>query len=142
MRHGWTVRCHGDAHGALALAVTVLSLGLGCKGPRESAPPGPPVKTYRVRGVVRQVADAESPRKLWIQHEAIPDFVGLDGTSQDMRAMTMQFLLDDTIDGSTIPVGATVAFDLRVDWGASEPALITAIEILPAETPLSLKPPD
>ena len=94
---------------------------------------------YQVRGLVRQVKPQSiGSTQLSIHHEAIPDFVGIRGDVEGMKSMTMPFTVAESVDLEGIGPGTKLQFRLTVDWTAPEPALITAIEVLPAETPLQL----
>ena len=125
---------------ALALAWALL-LGWGCS-PDDGAH-SQDVATYSMRGlVIRPVEESAQGRVLWLRHEPVPDFVGIDGTVEGMEAMTMPFHLDDSIETSTWKAGARVAFDLTVDWSASVPGKITALQALPSETRLSFESTD
>lgn len=134
----------GPGRGLLLAALTMLAgLCSACSDRGERTESSPPTATYRVRGVVRQVsAPSASPARLWIHHEAIPDFVGFDGKVETMQVMTMPFAVAETVELSGIEVGARIAFDLRVDWSAPQPGLVTAIELLPPDAELSLQPGD
>ncbi len=96
-------------------------------------------RSYRVRGIVRSLPAPETGAgDLRIQHEAIPDLVGPSGEIEGMAAMTMPFPLADDLDLTGLAAGDAVEFDLRVDWEASRPVLVTAIEKLREGTELAL----
>jgi len=118
-----------------------LSSMVACSGPGEGEPAE--VRRYQVRGqVVRPVDTSAAERSLWITHEAIPDFVGIDGEVEGMHSMTMPFALDPSLETSGLAKGTKVRFELTVDWAAAQAGTITAIEILPAETTLSFESSD
>ena len=122
------------------LGMLVMALQIGC----ADAPADveyPPAQTYEVRGVVRQIRTLPDERfELSIHHEAIPEFVTIQGEVQPMEAMTMPFLTADSLDLEGLAAGSIVRFALEVDWSATEPALITVIERLPDDTELAFSP--
>lgn len=123
------------------LAALVLAT-LACYG-TGSEPAAPPSASYRVRGVVRQVEHRPGGlTRLLIHHEAIPEFVNIHGEVEAMQAMTMPFAVDDGVSLKSIAVGSKIRFELMVDWSVAEPAWITALELLPAETILSFETTD
>lgn len=73
-----------------------------------------------------------------VHHEEMPDFVGIRGEVEGMKSMTMPFTVAESVDLEGIEPGTKILFRLTVDWSASEPALITAIETLPPDTALQL----
>jgi Cu/Ag efflux protein CusF len=123
-----------------ALVALLLAVPIGCGQPPDASAPTPPASAYQLRGVVRRIsAPAAARTEIWIHHEAVPDFTGIDGEVTTMAVMTMPFLVAESVDISGIAPGTKLAFELTVDWQAPEPAQITAVEILPAETELSFE---
>lgn len=123
------------------LALVGISLaGMGCGQPKDSADESPAPRSYQLRGTVRQISDADTAQaQVWIHHEAVPDFVGIDGKVQPMKAMTMPFSVSDPSEISSLTPGTKVAFELTVDWSADVPGLITAIDTLPEDTVLAFE---
>ncbi len=112
-------------------------------GPGEPPPgDGPGAvggRTYQVRGILQSLPDPETGAgELRIRHEAITDLVGAGGEVEIMAAMTMSFPVAAEVDLTGLAAGEPVRFDLRVDWEATRPVAVTAIEKLPAETELAL----
>lgn len=100
----------------------------------------PPPAAYEVRGLVRQVKEQSIGRtQLSIHHEAMPEFVGIQGEVEGMKSMTMPFTVAETVDLEGVAPGTKVLFQLTVDWSAPEPALITGIEVLPEDFELQLE---
>ena len=125
----------------LIVSACALSSILACSASQHGEPKE--VHRYEVRGrIVRPIDTSAARRSLWLTHEAIPDFVGINGEVEGMHSMTMSFLLDDAVDTSGLVEGAKVQFELSVDWSAPEAGKITAIEILPPETELSFESSD
>jgi Cu/Ag efflux protein CusF len=93
-------------------------------------------RTYTLRGAVRGTEG-----ELTLQHEAIPDFVGPGGEVEPMHAMTMSFPVAPDLDLGGLTPGDPVEIRLRVDWSASPPTLVTAVEALPEGTELDLAGP-
>lgn len=126
---------------ALLATLTVALVPLvGC-GPTadETGDAGPTVYTYSVRGIIQSLPDPETGAgRLRIRHEAIPDLVGQSGEVEGMAAMTMPFPVAEETDLASLAVGDVVRFELRVDWQAGRPVVVTSIEKLPAETELTL----
>ncbi|HWN45449.1 MAG TPA: copper-binding protein [Thermoanaerobaculia bacterium] len=118
--------------------LAVLSLA-GCSGRKESG------RTYTVRGQVTQLPDPGNPGTgLYLNHEAIDDFVSRDGETVGMDPMTMSFLVDEEVSLEGIAVGDVVEFKLHVDWGADTEVEIVEIRELPSGTKLvyrAAKPP-
>ena len=110
--------------------LAVLSLA-GCSGGKEEG------RTYTVRGQVTQLPDPGNPGTgLYLNHEAIDDFVSRDGEMVGMDPMTMSFLVDEEASLEGIGVGDVVEIKLQVDWGAETEAEIVEIRELPPGTKL------
>ncbi len=100
----------------------------------ETRMDGPPTTVHITRGVIVSLPNGSTP--LSIRHEAIDDFVGIDGTVVGMDAMTMDFPLavDELIDG--FKAGDKVRVTLEVWWGSKKGYFATALERLDPETEL------
>jgi hypothetical protein len=110
--------------------LAVLSLA-GCSGGKESG------RTYTVRGQVTQLPDPGNPGTgLYLNHEAVDDFVSRDGEMVGMDPMTMSFPVDEEVPLEGIGVGDVVEFKLHVDWGAETEVEIVGIRELPPGTKL------
>jgi hypothetical protein len=113
--------------------LVVLSLA-GCiegEGGKESG------RTYTVRGQVTQLPDPNNPGTgLYLNHEAIDDFVGRDGEVVGMDPMAMPFQVDEEVSLEGIGVGDVVEFKLHVDWGAQPEVEIVGLRELPPGTKL------
>ncbi|HVG08998.1 MAG TPA: copper-binding protein [Thermoanaerobaculia bacterium] len=110
--------------------LAVLSLA-GCSGGKESG------RTYTVRGQVTQLPDPGNPGTgLYLNHEAVDDFVSRDGEMVGMDPMTMSFPVDEKVPLEGIGVGDVVEFKLHVDWGAETEVEIVGIRELPPGTKL------
>lgn len=123
--------------GAIAAATLLCcsALWMACGGTPETEIQNPAPMTYEMRGVVRQVRNlGEGGTQISVQHEAIPDFVGINGDRIGMKSMTMPFAVADSVDVSSLEPGAKVKFELSVDWNRREPGLVTALMPLPADT--------
>jgi len=118
--------------------LAVLSLA-GCSGGKESG------RTYTVRGQVTQLPDPGNPGTgLYLNHEAVDDFVSRDGEMVGMDPMTMSFPVDEKVPLEGIGVGDVVELKLHVDWGAETEVEIVGIRELPPGTKLvyrAAKPP-
>ncbi|HEX5714921.1 MAG TPA: copper-binding protein [Thermoanaerobaculia bacterium] len=113
--------------------LAVLSLA-GCSEEKDSG------RTYTVRGQVTQLPDPDNPGTgLFLNHEAVDDFVSRDGEVVGMDPMTMSFLVDEEVPLEGIGVGDVVEVKLHVDWGGeTTPGVAEIVEIreLPPGTKL------
>jgi len=121
-----------DPLGAVVVAIVAVLLG-ACGPGTEGDSPADEARTYTVRGAVRGTEG-----ELTLQHEAIPDFVGPGGEVEPMHAMTMSFPVAPEVELGGLAPGDPVEIRLRVDWSASPPTLVTAVEALPEATELDL----
>lgn len=122
----------------MVLAVTLVAVALAGCGP-DVDEQLPPIKVYTIRGEIVSLPPAEQSREwIGVRHEAIPDFVGLLGDPEPMKAMTMPFTVGEGVDPSSLEVGDKIVFELEVDWSAGNPARVISIEALAPETELEL----
>lgn len=127
---------------SLSLLLVLFPVWQACGGTSDSEVGGPDPAVYDVRGVVRQIRQVgDGKTQLSILHEAIPDFVGINGDVVGMKSMTMPFTVADSVDLTDIEPGSRVQIELSVDWNRSEPALILSIELLPEDAALSFETP-
>lgn len=113
--------------------LAVLSLA-GCSGSSGGEESG---RTYTVRGQVTQLPDPGNPGTgLYLNHEAIDDFVSRDGEVVGMDPMTMSFPVDQEVSLEGIGVGDVVEVKLHVDWAEAGIAEIVEIRELPPGTKL------
>ncbi len=126
------------------LVLLVLSSSWqACGGSSESEVESPPPAVYAARGVIRQIRQVgDGKTQISILHEAIPDFIGIDGDVVGMKSMTMPFTVANTVHLTGFEPGSRVRFELAVDWHRRDPALITSIETLPDDVLLSFEAPD
>ncbi|MCZ7636456.1 MAG: SCO family protein [Verrucomicrobia bacterium] len=120
------------------LALTLLLTFSACRGPRpcceatatapahEGAPAATGVKTFAVRGVVREVRDGG--RLAVIRHEEIPGY---------MAAMTMTFDVRDPAEMAAVSAGDRVAFRMTV---TETDGWIDQIQVLERGVPEEAKP--
>ena len=121
---------------ALLLALSTSLVACGGDG----SPPGPDAAVYQSRGVVRRLpAEGAANPEIWLRHEAIPDFVDIEGNTVGMESMTMPFRLDPSVSLVGIETGEKVAFELAVDWDADLPVRITDLEELAPELSLDFE---
>lgn len=97
----------------------------------------PPVREYRVHGILEELPTAPGGQ-LRLRHEAIPDLIGPTGEVDGMAAMTMPFPAAEGLDLAALAAGDRVVVTLRVDWDATLPVVVTALEPLPPGTDLEL----
>ena len=115
------------------LAIFAVSL-TGCSAKDGSG------RTYTARGQVTQLPDPANPGTgLYLNHEAIDQFMSRDGEVVGMDPMTMSFQVDEKVPLRDIQVGDVIEFDLHVDWGAETEAEIVRIRELPPGTKLQFR---
>jgi Cu/Ag efflux protein CusF len=130
------------------LVVAVVSVACGAPaddtGAQATAETSQPAGDgYTVRGVVIEIQDADQAEaRLRIQHEAIPDFKGMDGKAWEggMESMTMIFAVAEGVSLDGVSAGNKLEFTLVMDWEKNPNQWITEIVKLPAETELSFGP--
>lgn len=114
------------ASSVLASSVLLCSL-VACKGA------SPPDATYSTRGEVKAVG-----KQLEIHHEAIPDYRSRTGKPIGMMSMSMPFDVASGVSVTGVTPGTKVAFTFEVRWSGDPTLQITALSVLPPETPLAL----
>lgn len=124
-----------------ALAITLLAGSLlasaACRGDKTDDADQGPVQSYTVRGEVVAVPGGGGPNdQLRIHHEAVPDFVGIDGDVVGMSPMTMPFPTADTVDVAALAPGDKVEFTFEVRWQGSPGYRISQVRKLPPDTQL------
>lgn len=128
---------------ALCAVLLALMAVPACREERTAAPPAEQARAgasvYRMRGQVLSLPDPAQGLGLTIHHEAVDTFADLDGDVVGMDAMTMPFPTAAGVDLAPLAAGDKVAFTLEVDWEGDPPYRITAIEELPADTPLEFR---
>jgi Cu/Ag efflux protein CusF len=115
----------------LLLAVCLFS---ACTSP---APLPPADHAYTTRGVVERLP-GRNDEHVMILHEAIGDFVGMDGKPASMASMSMPFAVADGVSLAGVDVGTKVEFTFEVRWSGGEPLLVIALSPLPEDTRLEL----
>lgn len=127
---------------ALACALAAALVPIACSKP-PTAPAGP-VDSYAMRGEIARLPHPGA-REIVIRHEAVPGFRDESGKVVGMEAMTMPFTLAPDLPASALgglAPGDRIAFTLEMRWrSASDIALISRLEKLPAETAMSWDPP-
>ncbi len=98
------------------------------------------VQTYEVRGQITGLPDDADPQaNLTIRHEAIDDFVSMNGEVVGMSSMSMPFPVADDVDLAEREVGDKVRFTLSVDWDGDPAYQVTSMEALPEDTELEYR---
>ena len=122
-----------------ALLLASVACGGGTSRQSREATEGP-VQSYTVRGEVVAVPGGGGPTdQLRIRHEAIPDFVGIDGDVVGMSSMTMPFPTADSVDVASLAPGDKVELTLEVRWQGSPPYQISQLHKLPPDTQLDFE---
>lgn len=97
-------------------------------------------QVYEVRGVIQELPDPQDPLSgLYIRHEAIDDWVGMDGEIQPMDAMTMPFPVSEDVTFEGIATGDKVTFTLEVNYDADPAVQVTEMTRLPEDTELDFR---
>ena len=118
----------------LLLLPLCLLLAAGCSGRSDEAAGG---QHYTVRGQVKQLPDPRNPATgLYVTHEAIDNWVGMDGEVEGMDSMTMPFQVDEDVSLDGIEPNDVIEFEVHVDWEADLPVEITSLRELPPGTRL------
>lgn len=121
--------------------LVIVSLA-GCSGKKENEESG---RTFTVRGQVIHLPDPNNPGTgIYVNHEAIDEFVTRDGEMTGMDPMGMSFPVNDKVSLEGIQVRDLIEFKLHVDWGAETEVEIVEIRELPPDTKLDFraaKPP-
>jgi len=99
---------------ALAFALAALTMA-GCAPKQETVARTP--ERYEVQGEIVGLPSVGS-REVMIRHEAIPGFRDDAGKVVGMAAMTMPFMLGESVSIDGFAIGDTVAFTLEVDWSS------------------------
>lgn len=118
----------------------------------DAAAPPENLQVYTVRGEIEALPSETTD--LRIHHEAIPEFIGPDGTVQGMQSMTMAFWppqglsLEDArikdLDLTGLAPGDKVSFTFEVvhdpETNAIKGYYATAVKKLPPDTALDFSP--
>jgi Cu/Ag efflux protein CusF len=121
----------------LLLSLSMAVLAAACKPAEPPPPSGPPAREYQVKGLVGSVA--ADGREIHIHHEAIPEFVGIDGQAEPMESMSMPFPVADPALVKGIAAGDRIDFTFRVDWEGKRPLEVNRIQKLPPEARLAFE---
>ncbi len=127
---------------ALACALAAAFVPIACSKPPTAT--AEPVDSYAMRGEIARLPQP-SAREIVIRHEAVPGFRDEGGKVVGMEAMTMPFTLAPDLQGAALgglAPGDRIAFTLEMRWrSASDIAVISRLEKLPAGTAMSWDPP-
>lgn len=98
------------------------------------------VQSYEVRGQITGLPDDADPQaNLTIRHEAIDEFVSMNGEVVGMSSMSMPFPVAEDVDLEGMEVGSKVRFTLTVDWEGDPAYQVTSMEPLPEDTELEYR---
>lgn len=114
----------------LALLVVVAAVVTGCEDKRA-------VDRYTVAGKIVALPAGDAAA-VDIHHERIPTYRTQDGKAKGMDAMQMSFTPVAGVSLAGLAAGDLVRFTFEVHWDAKPYLRLTAIEKLPADTPLQL----
>ena len=119
----------------ILLSALLPLLAAGCGGRGEEKAGG---NTYTVRGRVVQLPSQGSG--LYLEHEAIDNYVARSGKVEGMDSMTMPFPVAKDVPLEGIQPDDIVEVQLHIDWAAEErPVEITGIRELPRDTRLDFR---
>ena len=117
-------------------ACLIAVLGVGCSESSSKPKATAPEAVYTVRGRIVSLPSKDKPASsLQIEHEAIDNFVGMDG-KLGMSSMTMPFPLAPGVSVDGLAVGDIVEFTFEVRWKSQPRSQTTRIVKLPPETAL------
>ena len=123
----------------LRLTTSVAIFGASCLLVSCGDEPDP-IDVYQVRGVVTALPNPENMgADLRVHHEAIPEFIGYDGTAQPMPEMDMAFPAPAGVVPIDLSVGDKVAIQLEVNRGKNRGYRATRVRPLASDTPLDLQ---
>lgn len=122
---------------AAALALSLAGLSPCCSRSSSPKAAATPAAVYTVRGRVASLPEAGKPASEFrVQHEAIDNFVGVDG-KLGMKSMTMAFPSRDvSLEG--LAVGDVIELTFEVNWMNQPRMKTTKIVKLPHDTVLNL----
>lgn len=83
---------------------------------------------YTVRGTIKKLPSASSPRELMIRHEPIPNYVDETGKAVGMPAMTMPFHISDGLSIDGLKEGDQIEFTWLSRWHPKPEDRIIAIK--------------
>ena len=119
----------------ILLLMLLPLLAAGCGGKAEETAKG---NTYTVRGRVVQLPSQGSG--LYLEHEAIDNYVARSGKVEGMSSMTMPFPVGKDVSLGGIQTDDIVEVQLHIDWSDEDrPVEITAIRELPRDTQLEFR---
>ncbi len=121
------------------MTLLVAALLLGISGCEQEDPVQVPedLNTYVVRGEIAVMPQGRTEFKVY--HEAIPEFVRVDGT-RGMNAMMMPFPPAEGLSLDGFAVGDVVELTFVSWWKPTAGMELTAIRKLPADTVLDFGP--
>lgn len=123
---------------AAALALSVTGVGTSCSRSETPATTvsAAPEAVYTVRGRIVTLPDPAKPASEFrVEHEAIDNFVGIDG-KLGMNSMTMGFPLAKGVSLEGLSVGDKVELTFEVRWKSQPRSQTTKVVKLPPETEL------
>lgn len=126
------------ARGRILRSILLLALfpllAAGCGGQAEQRTSG---HTYTVRARVQQLPSQGSG--LYLEHEAIDNYVARSGKVEGMDSMTMPFPVGKGVSLEGIQPDDIVEVQLHIDWEADLPVEITGLRELPRDTQLDFR---
>lgn len=121
----------------LLLVVLAASLLTAC-GKQEPATieVDPTVRSYTTRGTLLAPPDPDSDKPVAsIRHEAVPDFVAIDGEVSTMKEMTMGFPVQPGVSFTGLEYLSPIEFTFEVDYSREgSKYYLTDIHALPQGT--------
>lgn len=128
----------GNLFRPILLFALIPLLAAGCGGQEKATG-----NTYTVRARVQQLPSQGSG--LYLEHEAIDNYVARSGKVEGMDSMTMPFPVGKNVSLEGIQPEDIVEVQLHIDWADEDrPVEITSIRELPRDTRLDFrlaKPP-
>lgn len=112
--------------GVLLAAPLIFSF-LACSG--QTTTPPPVEHTYTVAAEILKISAPDAPRReVLLAHDAVPDFVDIDGKVVGMAAMTMPFPVSPSVDLSAYQPADRVRATFVVRFHGSPAYEVTRLE--------------
>jgi Cu/Ag efflux protein CusF len=118
--------------------VTLLLIAASSMSSAACHSSDPPEHRYHTRGLVTDLAGSGTERSITIHHEAIPGFVGRDGTTAEMPSMKMAFGAANDVPSELLQPGTQLSFDFDMRWSQRPALWIVHVAALPSGTELTL----
>lgn len=110
---------------------------------RAPQPPAlaPAEQVYTTRGVIDRLPSGDERQFLIVHHEAIPGFIGADGTVVGMPEHAMSFpWVGEGVSLAGLREGDAVELTFEIRWKSKPRSLVTGLRKLPERERPNLRP--